>query len=98
VIYIKVRRLLKELAPGDWVLAGNKSGTWQRVSGTSIATPHVVGVIAMLLEMKWCERVFIFEAASLGLNPTLKDGHGLLNARKALDVMIEKYLNPGMSD
>jgi len=86
------------LAPGDWVLAGNKSGTWQRVSGTSIATPHVVGVIALLLEIKWCDREFIFEGCSLGLSPTLKDGHGLLNARKALDVMIDAYYDLGITD
>jgi len=87
------------LAPGDWILAGNKSGTWSRVSGTSIATPMVTGTIALLLEMGWCERRFIFDSARLvdSWNSNWYEGHGLIDAYGALETMIRAYWEGLMS-
>lgn len=90
-------RTLKEngvLAPGDWILAANKDGSWQRVAGTSIATPHVTGIIALLLEMKCNKRElvrkFVFEGASQFDNPDELRGHGIVDARKTLDLVTRR--------
>ena len=76
------------LAPGEWILAANKLGGWQRVSGTSIATPHVTGALALLLEMKWAERKFIFAGAGQSSTPDLEHGYGIIDVRRSLDVMM----------
>ena len=80
------------LAPGDWVLAGTRNGKWRRVSGTSIATPHVTGIFALLIQLRQLEceslRRFVFEGASKTGNPDEFGGHGLVNARKTLETML----------
>jgi subtilisin family serine protease len=77
------------LAPGDWILAGTKDGGWRRVAGTSIATPHVTGIIALLLEADQYNSEDIAESVFLGAsqsgNPDEFNGHGIVNARRSLD-------------
>lgn len=81
------------LAPGDWILAADKDGGWRRVSGTSIAAPHVTGIFALLLETGRIEREslrrFVLQSASKSENPGEFSGHGIVNARKALDLVSE---------
>ena len=79
------------LAPGDWIQVANKDGKWQKVSGTSIATPHVTGIVALMLELK-CDdpnliRKFIFIGASQPDNTDDFTGHGIVNAKKTLDIL-----------
>ena len=78
------------LAPGDWVLCGNNDGTWRRVSGTSIATPHITGLVALLLELDWCERRFIFASGTNAGKPTRRDGYGLVNVPKTVDIVFKE--------
>ncbi|MFC1718646.1 S8 family serine peptidase [Candidatus Poribacteria bacterium] len=97
------------LAPGDWILAAEKDGGWRRVAGTSIAAPHVTGVIALLLEVNQVEhdsvREFVFEAASQPQNPDEFRGHGVVDATKTLDLAassiflsLEEYMAGGFSE
>jgi subtilisin len=80
------------LAPGDWVLAGTRNGGWRRVSGTSIATPHVTGIFALLMQLRQFEReslrMFVFEGTLKADNPDEFSGHGVVNARKTLEAML----------
>jgi subtilisin len=82
------------LAPGDWVLAGTRNGKWRRVSGTSIATPHVTGIFALLMQLRQLEREslrrFVLEGASRTDNPDEFGGHGVVNARKTLEAMLNQ--------
>lgn len=80
------------LAPGSWIMAGTKDGQWRRVSGTSIATPHVTGIFALLLQAKHSEREslrrFLFQSTSRPDNPDEFAGYGIVNARGALDAIV----------
>lgn len=77
------------MAPGYQVLAGNKSGGWSRVSGTSLATPYVTGTLALMVSMKWCTRDLLFRGASRYETPDRYYGYGVIDAREALDAVIE---------
>lgn len=79
------------LAPGDYILCGYIDGTWRRASGTSVATPYITGIVALLLELDWCERRFIFASGSKSDKSTLREGYGLVDARKSLEIMIKEY-------
>lgn len=80
------------LAPGDWIMTANRFGKWQRVSGTSIATPHVTGVVALMMEKGCYEpeiiRRFVFEGASQFEAPDEYNGHGIVNAKRTFDRML----------
>lgn len=77
------------LAPGDWIMTANRFGKWQRVSGTSIATPHVTGMIALIMEKGYYDpeivRKLIFEGASQFDTPDEYNGHGIVNAKNTFN-------------
>ena len=87
------------VAPGNWILAGNKDGSWQRIAGTSAATPHVTGLVALLedtVKQGWCERRFIFGGAKGANNPTELIGYGLIDCLSTYQIMLEEAENRGV--
>ncbi|MGQ9609858.1 MAG: S8 family peptidase [bacterium] len=85
------------LAPGDWIMTGNRFGKWQRVSGTSISTPHVTGIVALIMEKKYYEpeiiRRLIFEGASQFDAPDEYNGHGIVNARHTFNKILSNSIH-----
>lgn len=77
------------MAPGDWVLAGNKDGNWNRVSGTSISTPYITGIHLLLDELKWAERKFHFAGASQADSPDRYVGYGNADAVRTIQAMLD---------
>ncbi len=81
-------------APGVDILAAAPDETYAMSTGTSIATAHVSGVVALMLErdptLKPDEVRRILEATAIDLGPKGKDnqyGWGLVNPEKALEVV-----------
>jgi subtilisin len=83
------------LAPGSWIMAATKEGQWRRVSGTSIATPHVTGIFALLLQVEHTEREslrrLLLQNASRSNSPDEFIGHGVADAQEALDAMLQGH-------
>jgi filamentous hemagglutinin family protein len=81
-------------APGVEVLAPAPDASYQMSTGTSIATAHVSGVVALMLErdgtLQPDEVRKILEETAIDLGPKGKDaqfGWGLVNPQKALDAV-----------
>jgi subtilisin family serine protease len=81
------------VAPGVSVLSARSGGGYQMMDGTSMATPHVAGLAAVLLSAKPDAMVDELEQAILGscaLETTWmpdRVGRGLPNAQRALDIL-----------
>lgn len=82
-------------APGERVLSASSNGGYVRKSGTSMATPHVAGVVALLqgatdrhLEPDEIEAALTETAAKPAGEPEEQDtryGHGIIDAVAALE-------------
>ena len=78
------------VAPGTNILSSTEDGGLSRFSGTSMATPHVSGAAAILMEMdpqlsaREVGEILLLTADPLG-SEEISDiyGHGLLNLEKA---------------
>jgi subtilisin family serine protease len=81
------------VAPGVDVVSAKPGGGVQSMDGTSMATPHVAGVAALLLQAKPGATVEQVEQAiqstclSLSDQSPLRYGFGLVNPRAALNVL-----------
>jgi subtilisin family serine protease len=87
-------RQLSVSAPGVDILAPAPDEAYQLTTGTSVATAHVSGVVALMLErdpsLTPAEVRRILEATATDLGPKGKDnqfGWGLVNPQKALDAV-----------
>ena len=85
---------LSVAAPGVDVLAPAPEASYQMSTGTSIATAHVTGVVALMLErdptLTPADVRRILEATATDLGPKGKDtqfGWGLVNPQKALQMV-----------
>lgn len=81
------------LAPGVGINSlANKSLEYNKLSGTSMATPIIAGCIALLYEKdpqmtpSRIKEIIMANATDLGLGPN-KQGSGLLNIRKIIDTI-----------
>jgi hypothetical protein len=79
------------VAPGYEVLSVDYQAGYERLSGTSMAAPHVAGVAALMLEANPAISVDLLEEALIASAEDLdvqgkdpKTGHGLLNAYEAV--------------
>jgi subtilisin family serine protease len=88
-------------APGVEILAPAPQAAYQMSTGTSIATAHVSGVIALMLErdptLTPAEVKRILETTATDLGPKGRDnqfGWGLVNPEKALAAVDARKKNP----
>lgn len=92
------------LAPGDAILSTIPGG-WAEMTGTSMSTPHVAGVAALLVQATGAEPLLIKEslrktALDLGHGPN-KSGAGFIQPAAALEhlrqamVMVQQEVYPG---
>ncbi len=81
------------VAPGVNVISAKPGGGWLAMDGTSMATPHVAGIIALLLEAKPAATVDALRDALLNSctpikgEPDLRHGHGAVQPLEALRLL-----------
>jgi subtilisin family serine protease len=82
------------VAPGVGVVSAKPGGGWQSMDGSSMATPHVAGLAALLLEARPKATVARLERAILGScarPPGMSEergGRGIPDARAALERLL----------
>jgi subtilisin family serine protease len=77
-------------APGVDILVPAPEGTYQMTTGTSVATAHISGIVALLLErnpaLKPADIRKILAASAKRLGPNNEFGAGLVDPVKALEL------------
>ena len=86
------------VAPGVGIISAKPGGGWQEMDGTSMATPHVAGIAALLLEAKPSASAGEIQNAILNSSkppsgePPLRYGHGLVQPVDALALLLKMAL------
>jgi subtilisin family serine protease len=85
-------------APGDQIYSLNSSGGYTFKSGTSMATPHITGIMALMRQLN---PAMTFEQMRAAIDSTARDigsvgfdihtGHGVANAHLALERARDTY-------
>ncbi|HZU25444.1 MAG TPA: S8 family serine peptidase [Bryobacteraceae bacterium] len=81
------------VAPGVGVISAKPGGGWQEMDGTSMATPHVAGLVALLLQAKpnasapELQEAILASAVPITGEPPLRYGHGVVHAVEALKAL-----------
>jgi len=81
------------VAPGVQVISAKPGGGWQEMDGTSMATPHVAGVVALLLEAKpdaaspAIRKAILDSAQDITGEPALRHGRGMVRPLEALKLL-----------
>lgn len=82
------------VAPGYNILSTTKGGSYKRMSGTSMAAPHITGTIALILSVApnlsatTVKRLLTENAEKLSHLRPVDQGAGLVNAAKALEAAL----------
>ncbi len=85
-------------APGELVYSAEPGGGYRTLSGTSMAGPHVAGVVALMrsanpdLEVQTIQEILLETAVDLG-DPGEDNtyGHGIVNAYDAVSAALEGF-------
>ncbi len=81
------------MAPGVDVISAKPGGGYQSMDGTSMATPHMAGAAALLLEAKpqasAQQLMDVFEKSCDAITgePALRHGAGLIQPERALALL-----------
>lgn len=81
------------VAPGVDVISAKPGGGYQTMDGTSMATPHVAGLAALLMEAKptataaQVERAIFESCDASGISPD-RGNRGVPNGSRALDILL----------
>ena len=80
------------VGPGVGIISAKPGGGYQQMDGTSMATPHLAGLAALLFEAKSSATVEEVEEALLAscgpAGARARAGHGFPNAKKALAALM----------
>ena len=80
------------VAPGVEVISAKRGGGWRTLSGSSMATPHVAGLAALLMQARpqasiaQVERA-IFSSAQRGSMDRERANRGAVHAGRALEAL-----------